>query len=155
MHSRLPQSAHLDADLGATLLQGLAGLEQEGHAVPARVVEEARDRRKRRRHAALGHCLVVEVAREGRRAGRLAVLPDDHVLELERLDRAHCLDLLVADVLRLQRRGGLHREERQDLRIGDVARVEEVAATAWLPTLNRAWMRWFWMTSRMMPYWSK
>ena len=32
--------AELDADLGAPVRQGLAGLEEEGHAVPARVVDE-------------------------------------------------------------------------------------------------------------------
>ena len=32
--------AELDADLGAPVCQGLAGLEEEGHAVPARIVDE-------------------------------------------------------------------------------------------------------------------
>ena len=38
--------AELDTDLGAPVGQGLAGLEEEGHAVPARVVDEQRDRSK-------------------------------------------------------------------------------------------------------------
>ena len=38
--------AELDADLGAPVRQGLAGLEEEGHAVPARIVDEQRDRSK-------------------------------------------------------------------------------------------------------------
>jgi hypothetical protein len=44
--------AELHADLRAPAGQRLARLEQERHAVPARVVDEQRDRRKRRAQAA-------------------------------------------------------------------------------------------------------
>ena len=52
----------LHADLRPTCVQRLARLEQEGHTVPARIVDVQRDGCKRGAQRVLGHCGVVQVA---------------------------------------------------------------------------------------------
>mmetsp|Transcript_8867 Transcript_8867/g.21925 ORF Transcript_8867/g.21925 Transcript_8867/m.21925 type:complete len:358 (-) Transcript_8867:2504-3577(-) len=129
--------AELHADLRAARVQRLAGLEEEGHAVPARVVDVQRARRVRGRQRALGHRLVVQVAGQlgAVLLGAAAVLPQHRVLHLNHLHGAQHLDLLVADVLRVQRHGRLHGKQRHNLQqvvlddVADDAVLVKVAAT--------------------------
>ena len=65
----------LHADLRAPARERLARLEQEGHAVPARVVDEQRDRRERGAQAAQRGVLGFGRVRRARNLGRREGLP--------------------------------------------------------------------------------
>eukprot|EP00982_Pelagococcus_subviridis_P013300 31237-Pelagococcus_subviridis.AAC.18 len=106
----------LHANLRLPLVQRLPSLNEERHAVPSRVVDEQRHRRERRASRPGGHGIVVEVSGQHAVAVAFAlVLPEHDVVHVDRSDAADDLHLLVADVLRIQRRGLFHREQREDL----------------------------------------
>mmetsp|Transcript_1197 Transcript_1197/g.3360 ORF Transcript_1197/g.3360 Transcript_1197/m.3360 type:complete len:441 (+) Transcript_1197:13-1335(+) len=122
-----------DADFGLALVQGLAGLHEEGDAVPAAVVDVEDARRKGGAARGVGDVGVVEVALA--LAGG-AVLAEDEVFGRELLDAAEELDLLVSDILRVQRQRSLHADESENLQkmvlhdVADDADVVKVACAA-------------------------
>ena len=112
--------AEADDDLRLALGQPLAGLQVEGHARPAPVLDLGADG-----DVALGRALgVADVLGVGRgllavRAVAFGVLAPDRarldVLRRDARQAAQHLDLLVAHRLRVEARGRLHRDEAQEL----------------------------------------
>mmetsp|Transcript_4173 Transcript_4173/g.15289 ORF Transcript_4173/g.15289 Transcript_4173/m.15289 type:complete len:394 (-) Transcript_4173:383-1564(-) len=99
-----------------TLVQRLARLEQERHAVPSRVVDEQRHRGKRWAQRTLRDGVVIEVRRQNATIELTSlVLSKRHVINLDRSHRLDHLDLFVANVFGVQARRFLHREQRQNL----------------------------------------
>ena len=106
----------LHANLRLTLVQGLTRLEQKRYAVPTRVIDEQSHRGERRAKRSLRHRLVVQIRRILLPIGFSSlVLTQRDIIHLNRTHAANHLDLFVANVLRVQARRFLHREERQDL----------------------------------------
>ncbi|BAS84675.1 Os03g0412850, partial [Oryza sativa Japonica Group] len=117
-----PAAAHAPAPppvqrlYGPSRVQGLAGLHEEGDAVPAGVVDEEGGGGERRRDAAARHRRVVHVRRV--RLPALAVplvLTHHHVLQPQLPHRPQHFHLLVADVLGVEADRSLHGEQGQDL----------------------------------------
>ena len=98
----------LDPHLRLSIRQGLARLEDEGHAIPSRVVNREHRRRER-----LGirllilYCRVLEVPRM---LAAPLILPDHEIVALQRRDRLQDLQLLGHDVLRAEGQWLLHRD---------------------------------------------
>jgi len=104
----------LDADLGLLLVQGLTGLEDEGHAVPTLVLNVCNQRAESRAAGLLGHGVVLQVTGLAAIEGA-TVLADDDVLGLDSIHSAENTDLLVTDVLGREGDGALHGEQCEDL----------------------------------------
>jgi len=108
----------LDAHLGLALVQRLATLHDERHAVPPLVLD-LHDRGGEGGRARAGrHRRVVQVAQPLvlRRPVRIAdVLAEHNVLQPDARYRLEHLDLLVANVLGVLGRGRFHRDQRQYL----------------------------------------
>ncbi len=116
------------------LVERLARLHDERHAVPPLVLDVRHERAECRAPRVLGNSVVLLVRRLAS-VKRLAVLPDDDILGLDRGDRPQHPHLLVADVLRRERDGPLHGEQRQHLEqvvlhdVADDAELVKVPAT--------------------------
>lgn len=104
----------LDSDLGLLLVESLAGLQDEGHALPTLVLDKCHHGAEGGTPRILGHGIVLLVRWPGS-IQRLAVLADNHVLRLDSGDAAENTDLFVSDVLRGERDWALHSQEGQDL----------------------------------------
>ena len=116
-------------------LRALPAFIDEGHAVPALVLDVGDERAEGGAPAALGDGRVLLVRGLGAVEGA-AVLADDDVLGLDGGHGAEDADLLVADVLGGEGDGALHGDEGEDLQqvvlhdVADDAELVKVAAAA-------------------------
>ena len=125
----------MEVILRLPLVQRLASLHEERHAVPSRVVDEEGHRRERRALATGRHGLVVEVPGELLVPVSPALVLTQHdVIHLDGSDASNHLDLLVADRVGGHRCRRLHRDQRHHLHqvvldhVTDHAGLFEVAA---------------------------
>lgn len=100
----------LDADFGLLLVEGLAGLQDEGHAVPALVLDVCDHGGEGRAAGVAGNRLILLVARL-RAVQRLSVLTNDDIARLDGGHGTKNADLLVANVLGGEGDGTLHGEQ--------------------------------------------
>ncbi len=111
----------LDGDLGVARGQPLAGAQVEGHIGPAPVVDHQLERGVRLGGGVAGHVRFRAIPRDllAIRHHPVAILSPhrqvEHLIGLDRLDRAQDLALLVAHRVRLEGDRRLHGDERQQL----------------------------------------
>mmetsp|Transcript_25097 Transcript_25097/g.68195 ORF Transcript_25097/g.68195 Transcript_25097/m.68195 type:complete len:241 (-) Transcript_25097:1048-1770(-) len=131
----------LHTDLSAARVQRLASLEQEWHTIPACIVDVQRNGSKGGAQGALGHCCIIQVARQISTTGTAsarpaAVLAQCDILQRHLRHRLQDLDLLITDGLSIQGHRWLHGEQCHNLEqvvlhdIADDAVPVEVASAA-------------------------
>eukprot|EP00166_Cyanidium_caldarium_P003890 ctg_381.g135 len=116
-----------DAHLRQPLVQCLAGLDQDRHAVPAPVADVDATGGKCGRLAVGGHARLVQIPQ---------ILTDDEIGRLQHVHRTQHLHLFQVDVVGVQRCGRLHGEQCQHLQqviLHDVADDTKVVKVAGAP----------------------
>lgn len=104
----------LDSNLGLLLIESLSGLHNERYAIPTLVLDVSNECTESRASRVLGDSVVLTVGGLTT-VKRLTVLTNDDVLGLNGWNGTENANLLIADILGVERDGPLHSQESKDL----------------------------------------